>query len=58
MTQYEKGKANAEEKAKEWQRTTAQEPMSWGEVAYWCEYFTKLGKRYGLIKEFRINGII
>jgi hypothetical protein len=31
--------------------------MSWGELAYWQEYFEKLGKRYGLLTEFRENCI-
>ena len=31
---------------------------SWQEVANYTNYFYKMGKRYGLIKEFRENGII
>lgn len=34
------------------------EDMSYEEVAYWSNYFLRLGKRYGLLKEFRENGII
>ena len=30
---------------------------SWGEVAEWQSKFEKLGKRYGLLREFRENGI-
>ena len=55
---YKQGKANARDKAIEWQREQATKCMSWGEVAYWCDYFKKLAKRYGLVKEFRENGII
>lgn len=31
--------------------------LSWGEVAYVGDMFYKLGKRYGLLKEFKENGI-
>ena len=58
MNKYQEQKSQAREKAKEWQRTTANDPMSWGEVAYWGYYFYKLGKRYGLVKEFKENAII
>ena len=55
---YKQGKANAIEEAIEYQRTTINEPMSWGEVVAWCDHFEKLAKRYGLTKEFKENGII
>lgn len=55
---YQERKTMAIDEAIEWQRTAATEPMSWGEVASWCNYFYKLAKRYGLIKEFKENGII
>lgn len=41
MSNYQKGKARAIEKAQ-----------------FWQDYFTKLAKRYGLVKEFRENAII
>lgn len=31
--------------------------LSWSEVAYVGDMFYKLGKRYGLLKEFKENGI-
>ena len=31
--------------------------LSWGEVATVSDMFYKLGKRYGLLKEFKENGI-
>ena len=58
MSNYQKGKAKAIEKAQFWQEFFAEVSMSWGEVAFWQDYFTKLAKRYGLIKEFRENAII
>lgn len=31
---------------------------SWVCVADWCDFFKEYGKRYGLLREFRENGII
>lgn len=32
--------------------------QSWEDVAWWSDFFTKYGKKYGLLREFRENGII
>ena len=32
--------------------------QSWGEIAQQCERLEKLAKRYGLLKEFRREGIL
>ena len=58
MTDYERRKESARQEAIEWQHTTAQEPMSYGELADWQGYFQKLARRYGLTEEFRENWII
>ena len=58
MSNYQKGKEKAIEKAQFWQEFFAEVSMSWGEVAFWQDYFTKLARRYGLIKEFKENAII
>lgn len=50
-------KEAARQAAIEWQLTKQDEPMSWGEFAEVCQRFYKIGKRYGLLKEFRENGI-
>lgn len=55
---YQDRKAEAREEAKEWQITQATQQMSWGQVAEYSNHFEKLAKRYGLIKEFKENGII
>lgn len=34
------------------------ETFYWSDIAEWTEFFEKYGKRYGLLKEFRENGII
>ena len=49
---------NARQKAIDWQTDYCNNDYSYGELAAFTEYFTKLAKRYGLITEFRENGII
>ena len=58
MSRYERAKENARQKAIEWQLDFNNHNYSYGELAYFTEYFTKLAKRYGLTEEFRENGII
>lgn len=58
MRNYYIGKEQARQKAIEWQLTQCDKPISWGEVAYWCDLFYKLAKRFGLVREFKENGII
>ena len=58
MNKYEIKKQQIRDKAIEYQLSSADYCYSYGELAEKCEYFSKLGKRYGLLKEFRENGII
>lgn len=58
MSKYERQKAAARQKAIDWQLDFANHDYSWGELAVFANYFTKLGKRYGLTAEFRMEGII
>lgn len=58
MTKYQIEKEKAREKAREWSLDFNNHNYSWGELAYFGEYFTRLAKRYGLVKEFKENGII
>lgn len=58
MTKYQIEKEKAREKAIEWQYDFCNHNYSWGELAHYQNYFTRLAKRYGLVKEFRENGII
>ena len=58
MNKYVKAKERAREKAIEWQTEFCNHNYSYGELAYYGDYFTKLAKRYGLIREFRENCII
>jgi len=57
-TQYAINKEKAREQAIDWQHNFENQNYSWGCLANWECYFRKLGKRYGLLKEFSENGII
>jgi hypothetical protein len=54
---YEEIKYNLEDLAKEYQLYYSHYSWSWGEIATITNYFYTMGKRYGLLKEFRENGI-
>lgn len=58
MSRYARAKENARQKAMDWQTDYCNNNYSYGELAYFTEYFIKLAKRYGLTEEFRENGII
>lgn len=58
MNKYQRAKENARNKAIEWQSSFCEHDYSYGELAYWQDYFERLAKRCGLIEEFRENGII
>lgn len=55
---YKTNKERARERAIFWQLETACGCLSYYELYTWQEYFNKLARRYGLIKEFKQNGII
>ena len=54
---YQELKSEAREQAIDWQIETAEQNLSYGELAEAAEHFEKLGRRYGLLQEFRENGI-
>lgn len=54
---YQQKKEQAREQAIDWQYETAEQNLSYGELAEAGEHFEKLGRRYGLLQEFRENGI-
>ena len=58
MNKYQMAKKSARNKAMEWQRSFCDQNYSYGELAYWEDYFRGLAKRYGLVREFEENGII
>lgn len=57
MNKYEEYKEKYRQEAIEWQLDFNNHNYSWGELAYYGDYFTKYGKRYGLLREFHENGI-
>ena len=57
-TNYAEKKANLEDMAKEWQHNFTDYNWSYGELAEIGDYFYRQGKRYGLLREFKENGII
>ena len=54
---YEIKKEMVRQKAIDWQNDFCNHNYSYGELAEFGYYFEKLGRRYGLLKEFRENGI-
>jgi hypothetical protein len=55
---YKEKKATARQKAIDWSTDYSLCAMSYGEIAEANVRFAKLGRRYGLTREFRENGII
>ena len=58
MNNYQKQKEKVRQKAIDWQLDYGNHNYSYGELSEYQGYFEKLAKRYGLIKEFKENGII
>ena len=56
-TTYASNKSVVRQEAIDWQNDFGNHNYSYGELAEFGYYFEKLGKRYGLLKEFRENGI-
>lgn len=57
MSKYQIGKAKAREMAIEWQQDFDNHNYSYDHLIYYGNMFEKLGRRYGLLREFRENGI-
>lgn len=55
---YEMAKRKARQKAIDYQVEQSEKSMSYGELAEQQNSLYKLGKRYGLIKEFKENGVL
>lgn len=58
MNKYQELKQKAREQAIEWQQIASNKNLYYSELAEYNKYFTKLAKKFGLIKEFKENGII
>jgi len=57
-TEYQRRKAQARQAAQEWQRDYGNASHSYAELSEQAARFERLGRRYGLLQEFRENGII
>lgn len=57
MSNYQKRKAEVRQEAIDWQLDFCNHNYTWGELATYGDYFYNLGRRYGLLREFRENGI-
>ena len=55
---YAELKAEKRQEAIDMQNEISNESLSYGGLVIIQEYLEKIGKRYGLLKEFRENGII
>lgn len=58
MSKYYELKEKARQEAIDWQLDFSNHSYSYYELMEFGEYFYKLGKRYGLLREFRENCII
>lgn len=58
MSNYQKRKESVRSEAIKWQLDFCNHNYSCGELAYYGNYFETLGRRYGLLKELRENGVI
>lgn len=57
MTNYQKRKEAIRQEAIDWQIEVSEINYSCEGLAIVGDYFHKMGKRYGLLREFRENGI-
>lgn len=55
---YKELKEKLRQEAIEWQNTMSEFPLSYEELREMQRYFERMGKKFGLLKEFRENGII
>ena len=58
MSKYMEKKEAARNEAIDLHSAAANDSMSWSELAERQEHLTTIGRRYGMIREFRENGII
>ncbi len=48
----------ARQYAIDWQEWASEQNLSYGELAEWQDVFEKIAVRFGLVEEFKENGII
>lgn len=57
MSKYYERKEEIRQQAIDWQLKCCSHNYSYSELAEFTDYFYKIGKQYGLLKEFKENGI-
>lgn len=57
MKTYQENKERVRQMAIDWQIEASEHDYSYGELSDFAEIFNRLGKRYGLLREFRENDI-
>lgn len=58
MSKYREKQAKARNLAIAWQLNFANQSHSWLYCIEWANRFERIGRKYGLLREFRENGII
>lgn len=58
MSKYQQEKDRARQIAKDWQQESSEISLSWEGVMIATTYLYRLARRYGLVREFRLNAII
>ena len=58
MTTYQKNKNRIRKEAIKCQKNLEKQGYIWGDMLVETDYYETMGKRYGLVKEFRKKGII
>ena len=57
MNKYQQMKEKVRNEAIEWQMDFENHNYSYGELSVFQNYFETMGKRYGLLREFKENAI-
>ena len=58
MTRYQKNKEEVRQFAIDWQAGFSNQNYSYSGLVVFQDMFSRLGRRYGLLREFRENGLI
>jgi len=58
LSRYEDRRETLSDFAKAWQNKSGEMLYDWSSLADWGAFFSEYGKKYGLLREFRNNGII
>lgn len=57
MNRYRQKKEQVRDFAAEWQEEFSENRYTWADVAAYADMFSRLGRRWGLLREFRENGL-